>query len=335
MKIRFLIALGCAVLVGSSANAWNNFGHMEAAALAWSQLTPAAKQEATRLLKLNPQYDGWIQGVPASQRDQVAFVKAATWPDQIKSLGDYHNDGDRNGDVAPHTPKRRRISDMPITFATSIGTSLMNRSRRMAPHCSSRNRLTRRLRSRSSRKRLRIRRHRTTCAHTIFPGCFISSVTCTSRCTRPLALRTPSRMATPEETTSRSVAENVEARGNSMRSGMGCWDRPARHRRMRSTPLRIFGRWIAVRRMRTIGSRRASRSPRVQCTRRRSAAATARTNSRSLISQGPTGSPTRGLHSPAPGLRRSLTMHLNERLCVGARDKLLRTMAKRPSSNVR
>ncbi|MCP3441298.1 S1/P1 nuclease [Bradyrhizobium sp. CCGUVB14] len=105
MKIRFLIALGCAVLVGSSANAWNNFGHMEAAALAWSQLTPAAKQEATRLLKLNPQYDGWIQGVPASQRDQVAFVKAATWPDQIKSLGDYHNDGDRNGDVAPHTPE--------------------------------------------------------------------------------------------------------------------------------------------------------------------------------------------------------------------------------------
>ncbi|MCP3475837.1 S1/P1 nuclease [Bradyrhizobium sp. CCGUVB1N3] len=105
MKIRFLIALGCAVLFGSSANAWNNFGHMEAAALAWSQLTPAAKQEATRLLKLNPQYDGWIQGVPASQRDQVAFVKAATWPDQIKSLSDYHNDGDRNGDVAPQTPE--------------------------------------------------------------------------------------------------------------------------------------------------------------------------------------------------------------------------------------
>ncbi|MCP3460703.1 S1/P1 nuclease [Bradyrhizobium sp. CCGUVB23] len=105
MKIRFLIALGCAVLVGSSANAWNNFGHMEAAALAWSQLTPAAKQEATRLLKLNPQYDGWIQGVPAGQRDQVAFVKAATWPDQIKSLSDHHNDGDRNGDVAPQTPE--------------------------------------------------------------------------------------------------------------------------------------------------------------------------------------------------------------------------------------
>ncbi|WP_050385875.1 S1/P1 nuclease [Bradyrhizobium pachyrhizi] len=105
MKAHFWIALGCALLFGAPANAWNNFGHMEAAAVAWSQLTPAAKQEATRLLKLNPQYDGWIQGVPASQRDQVAFVKAATWSDQIKSLSDYHNDGDRNGDVAPQTPE--------------------------------------------------------------------------------------------------------------------------------------------------------------------------------------------------------------------------------------
>ncbi|WP_439406387.1 S1/P1 nuclease [Bradyrhizobium sp. DASA03076] len=105
MKTRVWIALGCAVLFAAPAKAWNNFGHMEAAALAWNQLRPAAKQEATRLLKLNPQYDGWIQGVPASQRDQVAFVKAATWSDQIKSLSDYHNDGDRNGDVAPQTPE--------------------------------------------------------------------------------------------------------------------------------------------------------------------------------------------------------------------------------------
>lgn len=92
------------MLFGAPAKAWNNFGHMEAAALAWSQLTPAAKQEATRLLKLNPQHDGWIQGVPASRRDQVAFVKAATWPDQIKSLSDYHSDGEKNGDAA-QTPE--------------------------------------------------------------------------------------------------------------------------------------------------------------------------------------------------------------------------------------
>lgn len=105
MKTLLWMALGCAVLSAAPAKAWNNFGHMEAAAVAWSQLTPAAKKEASRLLKLNPQYDGWVQGVPASQRDQVAFVKAATWPDQIKSLPGYISDGDHNGDVAPDTPE--------------------------------------------------------------------------------------------------------------------------------------------------------------------------------------------------------------------------------------
>jgi hypothetical protein len=105
MRIGVWIALVCAGFWTSPAKAWNNFGHMEAAAVAWTQLTPAAKKEATRLLKINPQYNTWTQAVPENQRDQVAFVKAATWPDQIKSLGDYHNDGDRNGDIAPKTPE--------------------------------------------------------------------------------------------------------------------------------------------------------------------------------------------------------------------------------------
>lgn len=105
MKAGLWITLSCAALGVVPANAWNNFGHMEAAAVAWDQLTPAAKKEATRLLRLNPQYSGWTQGVPANEHDQVAFVVAATWPDQIKSLSDYHNDGDRNGDIAPPTPE--------------------------------------------------------------------------------------------------------------------------------------------------------------------------------------------------------------------------------------
>ncbi|PWE78865.1 hypothetical protein XF30_21080 [Bradyrhizobium sp. SUTN9-2] len=99
------MALSFAALAMTPAKAWNNFGHMEAAAVAWSQLTPAAKEEAARLLKLNPQYEDWVQGVAASQHDQVAFVKAATWPDQIKSLPGYTSDGTQNGNVAPDTPE--------------------------------------------------------------------------------------------------------------------------------------------------------------------------------------------------------------------------------------
>jgi hypothetical protein len=79
MKAGLWIALSCAALWVVPAKAWGNFGHMEAAAVAWDQLTPAAKKEATRLLKLNPQYSTWIQGVLANQRDEVTFVKAATW----------------------------------------------------------------------------------------------------------------------------------------------------------------------------------------------------------------------------------------------------------------
>jgi hypothetical protein len=105
MKIAFGMALGMLALGTTPVLAWNNFGHMEAAAVAWSQLTPAAKTEASRLLKINPQYGTWTSGVAADQRDVTAFVKAATWPDEIKSLSAYHNDGDRNGDVAPKTPE--------------------------------------------------------------------------------------------------------------------------------------------------------------------------------------------------------------------------------------
>ena len=57
MWIRVWLAVSFMGLLMTPARAWNNFGHMEAAAVAWNQLTPAAKSEATRLLKLNPQYD--------------------------------------------------------------------------------------------------------------------------------------------------------------------------------------------------------------------------------------------------------------------------------------
>jgi hypothetical protein len=99
------VVLCCAAIWSAPAKAWNNFGHLEAAAVAWSQMTLVAKKEAARLLKLNPQYDSWVQGVSAGRRDQVAFVKAATWPDQIKSLPDYQSDGAHNGDIAPDTPE--------------------------------------------------------------------------------------------------------------------------------------------------------------------------------------------------------------------------------------
>src|SRR5262249_38684842 len=86
MRYSLLVIAGCVLVSTAPAYAWNSFGHMEVAAIAWDQLTPAAKKEATRLLKKNPRYKTWTKGVAANQRDQIAFVKAATWPAEINSL---------------------------------------------------------------------------------------------------------------------------------------------------------------------------------------------------------------------------------------------------------
>jgi hypothetical protein len=87
--------LALALLVGwlaLPAFAWDDFGHMEVAAVAYPRLTPAARARAAALLKLNPSYRHWIHGVRAAERERVAFLRAATWPDAIKSDSRYDND---------------------------------------------------------------------------------------------------------------------------------------------------------------------------------------------------------------------------------------------------
>src|SRR5215469_8199753 len=105
MKIASAIALAGLALASSPACAWDSFGHMEVAAVAWGKLTPAARARATELLKLNPEYASWISHTPAQNRDQIAFVTAATWPDFIKHAQGYHSDGTDNGDRPPPGPE--------------------------------------------------------------------------------------------------------------------------------------------------------------------------------------------------------------------------------------
>ncbi len=89
------LALCCVLLTIAPASfAWGPQGHMMVAAIAWRKLTPSVKQELTRLLKLNPEYDTWIEGVSDSDADEIAFITAATWPDFIKGADGYKNDGE-------------------------------------------------------------------------------------------------------------------------------------------------------------------------------------------------------------------------------------------------
>ena len=79
------------VLVSTSAWSWNGRGHMMVAAVAWDLLDEATQARATELLKLNPEHKNWVKGVPAADRAKTAFMKAATWPDFIRSI--YKDDG--------------------------------------------------------------------------------------------------------------------------------------------------------------------------------------------------------------------------------------------------
>lgn len=78
--------------------AWDAVGHMAVAYMAYQQLTPAARTRANALIALNPDYSKWQQqipaGTPASDKDLILFMIAATWPDQIKDGSEYTEKGD-------------------------------------------------------------------------------------------------------------------------------------------------------------------------------------------------------------------------------------------------
>lgn len=82
------------LLCATPARAWNDRGHMVIAALAYEQLDATVKARVDTLLRLNPQYGSWTNGVSKSLAREVAFVRAATWPDFIKAkTSGYTDDG--------------------------------------------------------------------------------------------------------------------------------------------------------------------------------------------------------------------------------------------------
>jgi S1/P1 Nuclease len=85
--------------------AWNSFGHIEVAAVAWERMTPKARSRVDELLKLNPSYEAWTADVASYDRARVAFLSASTWADAIKGMTAYRNDGPSNGNRPPPGPE--------------------------------------------------------------------------------------------------------------------------------------------------------------------------------------------------------------------------------------
>jgi S1/P1 Nuclease len=86
-----------------SAYAWDPFGHMMVAHVAWQKLTPAKRARVSALLRENPDYHAWVQDVPANRRDEFAFMSASNWPDDIRSDPRFTDEGD-----SPRGPQAAR-----------------------------------------------------------------------------------------------------------------------------------------------------------------------------------------------------------------------------------
>ncbi|MDO1583612.1 S1/P1 nuclease [Rhizobium oryzicola] len=114
-----LLAAVLALLWSTQARAWWDEGHMRIAAIAYEQLTPAARAEANRLLRMNPDYREWAAAVPEppdhrpKDIDRYIFVRAAVWADDIKTYAAYQqasNGGkDRLKDEATTSTAGRNI----------------------------------------------------------------------------------------------------------------------------------------------------------------------------------------------------------------------------------
>src|SRR5665811_2404802 len=80
-KPGMVAALVATMTISSGARAWDDFGHMEVASVAFKRLKPKARTRVAQLLKLNPRYANWIVGARKSDQPRIAFLRAATWAD--------------------------------------------------------------------------------------------------------------------------------------------------------------------------------------------------------------------------------------------------------------
>jgi hypothetical protein len=81
------IALSLILLSSQSALSWNGRGQMTVAAIAYLQLTETTKTKVDTLLAQHPDFALLSQGIPSDDPNfgLRVFMKAATWPDLIKS----------------------------------------------------------------------------------------------------------------------------------------------------------------------------------------------------------------------------------------------------------
>jgi hypothetical protein len=95
---RCLIALTLSniVLFQTPALAWNSYGHMSVAWVAYQKLTSKVRDKANALLAKNPDDNNWVALLPpntaAADTNLFLFMIAATWADRIKRAAGFSED---------------------------------------------------------------------------------------------------------------------------------------------------------------------------------------------------------------------------------------------------
>lgn len=92
---KIILALAASIgLTPATSFAWWDAGHMQIAAVAYTQLDPPVRDKIAALIRLHPDYAKWTQGLAPADQDKAAFVRSATWADDIKAPAyGYTNDG--------------------------------------------------------------------------------------------------------------------------------------------------------------------------------------------------------------------------------------------------
>lgn len=86
--LRVVFAMSLLVMTGVRSYGWNDEGHKYIASVAYSNLTPEARTRVDSLLRLNPNYESWVQMIPKgtspAQSRQMLFMIASTWADALR-----------------------------------------------------------------------------------------------------------------------------------------------------------------------------------------------------------------------------------------------------------
>lgn len=88
--LRFTLTLGL-ILLTQNSRAWDAEGHRIIAAATWRELPASTQKHITQILLGHPAYADWKKAFSQGPRDLdlplYAFLKASTWPDEIRRQG--------------------------------------------------------------------------------------------------------------------------------------------------------------------------------------------------------------------------------------------------------